>query len=131
MADWAYFIFRRLAQSLYSRGLFRLRYAVCDGKIEAGALFICDSKRIIYLFNAASATGRRANARTILIDQLIQEKAGQSLTFDFESPEKPSIREFYRSFGAIEEPFWAMRWSRLSKLERLLRAGWVRLRKLD
>ncbi|SOD92628.1 Acetyltransferase (GNAT) domain-containing protein [Spirosoma fluviale] len=124
VADWAYDMFRNLAQALHKRGLVTLRYAVYNGQIEAGALFICDDRRIIYLFNAASATGRRVNARTILIDQLIQEKAGQKLIFDFESPEKPSIRKFYKSFGAVEEPFQAMRWNRLSKLENLLWTGW-------
>ncbi|WP_425290885.1 GNAT family N-acetyltransferase [Spirosoma linguale] len=130
VADWAYVLFRKLAHSLHERGLFLLRYAVCDGQIEAGALFVCEETRITYLFNAASPLGRKANARTMLIDQLIQEKAGQPVIFDFESPEKPSIRSFYQSFGAIEEPFWAMRWNRLSAIENWLRIGWSYFKKL-
>ncbi|MCX6218756.1 GNAT family N-acetyltransferase [Spirosoma sp.] len=130
VADWAYELLRMLAQSLHKRGLSVLRYAVYDGQIEAGALFVCEETRITYLFNAASPLGRKANARTMLIDQLIQEKAGQPVVFDFESPEKPSIRSFYQSFGAIEEPFWALRWNRLSTIENWLRTGWSYFRKL-
>ncbi|RZL98763.1 MAG: GNAT family N-acetyltransferase, partial [Pedobacter sp.] len=59
----------------------------------------------------------------LLIDQLIQEKAGLELVFDFESPEKSSIRDFYQSFGAVEEPFYALRWNQLSLVENLFRVS--------
>lgn len=135
VANWAYAILRNLIRELNQRGLALLRYAVRDGRIEAGALFIRHENRIIYLFNAASKTGRQYNARTLLIDRVIQEHAGHRhagrryvgrrhaenpVIFDFESPEKPSIRDFYRSFGAVEETFWAMRWNRLTTAERLV-----------
>jgi hypothetical protein len=124
VADGAYTIFRNLVATLQERNLYMLRYACLDGRIEAGVLFVCEGNRLIYLFNAASETGRRGNARTLLIDQIIQEKAGKELVFDFESPEKLSIRAFYKSFGAIEEPFWTVRWNRLGRVENLLRIGW-------
>ena len=120
VADWAYAMLRNLMSELHQRGLATLRYAIYNEQIEAGALFAHEGNRIIYLFNAASAVGRQGNARTLLIDQMIREKAGNPVIFDFESPEKLSIREFYRSFGAIEEPFWTMRWSRLTTLERTI-----------
>lgn len=125
VADWAYTMLRRLIEELNQRGLTLLRYAVRHDQIEAGALFVQSDNRIIYLFNAASETGRHDNARTLLIDQVIQENAGRSdakkpVVFDFESPEKPSIRNFYRSFGAVEEPFWTVRWSRLTIAERVV-----------
>lgn len=130
VAKWAYAILRNLIEELNQRGLVLLRYAVRHERIEAGALFVQSDNRIIYLFNAASETGRRHNARTLLIDQVIQEYAGHSyagrryaekpVVFDFESPEKPSIQGFYRSFGAVEEPFWAVHWSRLTIAERLI-----------
>lgn len=128
-ADWAYGIFRNLTRELSQRGLARLQYTLRDNRIEAGALFVREGSRIIYLFNAASQIGRRVNARTLLIDQSIQEHAGERVTFDFESPEKPSIRDFYRSFGAVEEPFWAVRWSRLTSFERTLQRVRNKLKK--
>ena len=117
VANWAYPIFRALFSELEERGLAVLRYAIREGKIEAGALFVREGGRIIYLFNAASEVGRRGNARTLLIDQMIRENADKSMRFDFESPEKTSIRHFYQSFGASEERFWAARWNRLSLVE--------------
>lgn len=125
VTEWAYDILRNVISELSQRGLATLRYATRDAQIEAGALFVQEGNRIIYLFNAASAVGRQGNARTLLIDQVIQENAGcdclqKPLIFDFESPDKPSIRNFYRSFGAVEEPFWSVRWNRLTAVERLV-----------
>lgn len=127
VADWAYDILRNLVAALSNRNLMMLRYACHNGRIEAGALFVCEGNRIIYLFNAASDTGRRGNARTLLIDQMIREKAGMNLLLDFESPTKPSIRQFYQSFGAVEEPFFRHRWSRLNVIERIGRLAMKRL----
>ena len=121
VADWAYSLFRNLLTELSKRNLMTLRYACHDGRIEAGALFVQEGNRIIYLFNAASETGRRGNARTLLIDQMIHKYAGEPMIFDFESPEKPSIRQFYQSFGAHEDPFWEMRWNRLNPVENALK----------
>ncbi|GAB2585620.1 GNAT family N-acetyltransferase [Spirosoma areae] len=120
VADWAYDLFRNVVNALTQRRLVTLRYALRDGGIEAGALFVKEGNRLIYLFNAASETGRRGNARTLLIDQMIRDHAGSPLIFDFESPEKSSVRDFYKSFGATEEPFWVMRWNRLSLIERIV-----------
>ena len=120
---WAYVILRDLYNALKTRNLIVLRYAVLNGKTEAGALFVREGNRIIYLFNAASEAGRRGNARTLLIDQIIREQAGRGdadlpMLLDFESPEKESVRAFYESFGGVTEPFWSARWNRLTMIER-------------
>ena len=120
VGEWAYAIFRTLMAELRKRNLATLRYAVRQGRVEAGALFVRDGNRIIYLFNSASEMGRRGNARTWLIDEVIRENTSEELIFDFESPEKLSIRSFYRSFGAVEEAFWQVRWNRLTRSERLV-----------
>lgn len=132
VGEWAYNILRRLIQALQERGLATIRYALGNGQIEAGALFGREGNRIIYLFNAASETGRRGNARTLLIDQVIRANAGRDagkpILFDFESPPKESIVNFYRSFGATEVVFWEVRWSRLTMVERLAKTLLTRFR---
>lgn len=127
VGDWAYGILRNLTRALQARGLAMLRYALHNDRIEAGALFVQDGSRIIYLFNAASEGGRRGNARTFLIDQVVRANADKPLLFDFESPRKDSVVAFYRSFGAVEEPFREVRWSRLTLVERYARVLMKRL----
>ena len=121
VAPWAYLIFRKLYAELSVRKLTTLRYALNDGHIQAGALFVQSDSRIIYLFNAASPTGRTGNARTLLIDQIIREHAGQPVTLDFESPEKPSIAQFYESFGAVAAPFCEVKYNRLTWVEQWMK----------
>lgn len=131
VGDWAYDILRNLYAELQKRDMATLFYAERNSQTEAGALFAQDGNRVLYLFNAATASGRRGNARTLLIDRHIQQKAGQRLLtgpvlFDFESPEKPSVRAFYASFGATAQSFWSIRWNRLTWPEQLLR--WLLIR---
>jgi hypothetical protein len=124
---WAYTLFRGLFAAVQQRGLVTLRYARAGGQLVAGALFVEQHGRIIYLFNAANAEGRRLNARSILIDELIQKKRSEAaaepltrpLQLDFESPEKPGVVSFYASFGATPQPYVVFSWSRLTWLERL------------
>lgn len=121
VGDWAYTLLENLFGELQARGAATLQYAVRAGKIEAGALFVESDNRVIYLFNAASDVGRKNHARTLLIDQVIHKQAGRKgQIFDFESPEKESVAQFYRGFGATESPYWAVRWNRLAKLRGLL-----------
>ncbi|MEZ0483681.1 GNAT family N-acetyltransferase [Fibrella aquatica] len=117
VAEWSYGLFRSLFSSLQQRGLGTLRYAWADGQIVAGGLFVEQHQRVIYLFNAANAAGRRLNARSLLIDELIQtypKKATPEPTLlDFESPEKQSVVAFYESFGAQPQAYSVLSWNRL------------------
>lgn len=136
VGEWAYDILRMLIQTLQNRKLATIRYALSDGQIEAGVLFVAEGNRIIYLFNAASKTGRTGNARTLLIDRQIRENAGRSvagkpLLFDFESPQKQSIIDFYASFGATDSVFAEVRWNRLPTGVRTARRLLMRFRRVS
>ena len=109
----AYVLLAHMYEILQQKKAAKLLYALKDGQIEAGALFAIDQHRIVYLFNAASDLGRRQNARTLLIDSIIQSCSNQDLWFDFESPEQPSIAAFYQSFGSQAEPFAQFKYNRL------------------
>ncbi len=105
VSEKAYDLLRKLTAVLAQKNALRLVYATKDRRIEAGALFAIFDNRIIYLFNAASPTGRKGNGRTWLIDQIIQEYAETDFVFDFESPQVCSIASFYQSFGGVEEEY--------------------------
>lgn len=125
VGEWAYTLFRVLFKALQARELGTLRYAYAGGQIVAGALFVKQHGRITYLFNAANAEGRWLNARTFLLDELIQTEQNQATPkpalLDFESPEKVGVVSFYESFGAVAQPYVRLSWSRLTWIERLAR----------
>ncbi|KAB7730523.1 GNAT family N-acetyltransferase [Rudanella paleaurantiibacter] len=119
VAEWAYDGLNNVVQALQKHGMVTLRYASRDGKPEAGVLFAHTGNRVVYLFNAASAVGRKHHARTILIDQWIQETSGRRVyVFDFESSEKRSIARFYKKFGTVPSGYLVLRWNQMPKLFR-------------
>ena len=109
----AYRILRELFVELRKREIVKLLYASKNNQIEAGALFVVFKGRIIYLFNGATGLGRKKSARTVLIDSILQQYENTNYVFDFESPEKESVVEFYKSFGTETFTFSQLRYNDL------------------
>lgn len=130
VGEWAYGLFEQVVQALRQHRAGTLRYACIGNRPVAGVVFAEQHGRMTYLFNAANAEGRHLNARTLLLDEALQNAASRSTQtgwlFDFESPEKPNIVQFYESFGAIPEPYVQLRWSRLTWVEK-----WIQGLKLN
>ena len=101
--------FAKAVDQLKNRGLARIWLARKEGekRSESGGLFVLDRDRIIYLFNGASPTGRKQQARLWMINKIIEEFANQPLAFDFESPAvgAESVKAYYQSFGAESRPY--------------------------
>jgi lipid II:glycine glycyltransferase (peptidoglycan interpeptide bridge formation enzyme) len=66
----------------------------------AAAFFLFDSKRVYYLNAVSSGTGKELSAMYAIVDQFIQDHAGQNLILDFEGSQNPGIARFYEGFGA-------------------------------
>lgn len=96
----AFDVLRRLVGYCLAQELGVLMYARRGEVIEAGILIVRQGPRASYLFNAASVAGRKGQARAWMLDKFFRETAGQDLIFDFESPSKASIAEYYQGFGA-------------------------------
>jgi hypothetical protein len=77
-----------------------------ENEILAIALFVKDNKRIYNIMNTTTQQGRHKEANHFLLDKVLQEFAGQSLSFDFEGSELPGVREFYESFGPVNQPYF-------------------------
>ncbi|RIJ37800.1 GNAT family N-acetyltransferase [Pontibacter oryzae] len=122
VAEQAYIMLRRLFTACLEKGIAQLMYATTEtGNILAGGLFVYYGGHIIYLFNAADAKGRQLNARTLILDNVIQRNAETSMVLDFESPMIESIAGFYKSFGSEAIPFYEWRYNRLPLPIRLLK----------
>ncbi|GAB3908275.1 hypothetical protein GCM10028803_43580 [Larkinella knui] len=112
--------FANAVDQLKSRGVARIWMARKEGekRAEAGGLFVLDRDRIIYLFNGASQTGRKQQARLWMINRIVDEFAGQPLVFDFESPAvgAESVKAYYQSFGAESRPYTEISYNHLPRL---------------
>lgn len=106
----AYELLIKLSDLLFKRGLSSVYYARANGKIEAGIMIIRCHDHCIYIFNAATKSGRSNNARSVLLDAYFMQMAGDpGLYFDFESPEESTIASFYKSFGAVGKPILSIK----------------------
>lgn len=68
----------------------------------AGAVFLADKRKFIFLFSAASNEAKSNGAMSFLIDHFIRENAQQNLILDFEGSNNPDLARFYKSFGSKE-----------------------------
>lgn len=91
----------RLAYTgIYRGSIFSYAAYTATNELCAGALFLKNRKKIIFLFSGLSAHGRKINAMASLIDGFIQDHAGSHLTLDFEGSNNPDLARFYHSFGS-------------------------------
>lgn len=84
-------------------------HAAETGELLAGALFVRYRSRLVYLFAAATAAGKKQGAPLLLLDEAIQRHAGTpGLVLDFEGGMIPSIARFFANFGARPVPYYTL-----------------------
>ncbi len=76
-----------------------------DGQYVAGSFFVWDGRTVYYLLGAATAAARGTGAQTLLLDRGIEIASNRGLRFDFEGSRVESIEQFFRTFGAMPEPY--------------------------
>ncbi len=97
---------QRVIDESQSRGMAEI-WTVKDAgdQLLAGIVLLHSPKhkRMILNLIAQSDTGRNVHAGAWLIDQYIQEYAGEELIFDFEGSKDRGVARYYNSFGAAPE----------------------------
>jgi hypothetical protein len=88
---------------------------VCSKEKEplAFGLFLKDGKRIYNVAPTTLPAGRNVCAMHFLIHSVLEQYAGSGLIFDFEGSENSSIGNFYKKFGAINQPYYLWKFNRL------------------
>jgi lipid II:glycine glycyltransferase (peptidoglycan interpeptide bridge formation enzyme) len=71
-----------------------------DEVLVGGAFFLYSKKRITYLFSSFSDDGKKLQAASFLINNMIEKHQNSDLILDFEGGNMPNIGSFYKSFGA-------------------------------
>jgi len=84
-----------------------------DNELLAAALLLQDEKRMYNILNITTETGRKTEANHFLLDSIIREFSGQELLFDFEGSDVPGVKRFYESFGAMNQPYYMIRYNAL------------------
>lgn len=113
--------FRKLFNVLKEKNMART-YGIFQGdQLGASAVFFFSHQRVYYILVGNHPSGREMGASHALIDALIREQAGSDNLLDFEGSDIPGLAAYYRAFGAIEEPYPALKINRLPFLLRWLK----------
>ena len=98
--DRHYKLFEKQYAFLLKNRLCQLLELRKEGKLIAGALFLQQPGKIIYVFSAASESGKKSGAMAFILNHIIRERAGTPVVLDFEGSSIPNLARFYSSFGA-------------------------------
>lgn len=100
------------AHSLIHKGM---TYGIYDKNknLLASAAFLFSNNRAYYWLVGNHPAGKTVGASFMLIDEFIREHAGSGITLDFEGSDTESVAKFYRGFGAVEESYSTIYYSRL------------------
>ncbi|GHT72933.1 hypothetical protein AGMMS50262_03080 [Bacteroidia bacterium] len=103
-------IFNHLIQKIQEKVIIEIR-GIRDEKdtIQAVALFLRWKNRLYFLLNASTPEGKVTHSMSFLLDNVIQDYAGQDLILDFEGSSIPNIARFYQSTGAVKTSFPVIR----------------------
>jgi hypothetical protein len=82
-------------------------------QLIASAVFFFSHNRAYYILVGNHAEGKNIGASHALIDVFIKDHAEKELLLDFEGSDIPSLALFYKSFGATEEKYAAIKLNQL------------------
>jgi hypothetical protein len=106
-----YQLLSRIIYAMISRGLCQVWGAIDDNnQVVGGIIWVYSHQKAIFLFSALSDVGKEKGVMPWMIDLFIKERAGNSVTLDFEGSNDENLGRFYASFGS-EKTFY----HRLSK----------------
>ena len=121
----------------YSRDLFRgLQQATFDNQQEinvigtvdevpvAGAFFVWDQRKMYYLASGSHRDNRETHALSLVLWEGIKLSVEKGLAFDFEGTMLENVEPHFRSFGAVQTPYFTV-WrygSRVAKTVHAMRA---------
>jgi hypothetical protein len=92
-----------------------------DEILMASALLVSDGKRLYNLMNTVTSAGRKTQANHFLLDALIQEFSNKNIILDFEGSDLAGVKSFYENFGAINQPYYKLKYNCLPWLVKIFK----------
>lgn len=113
--------FYRLCVLKEKEGDLIVRKVCYNGQTMAINLLMKDKIRLYNLISCTTPDGRMKHAGHFLYDNLIREFSQTGLILDFEGSDIPGIAHFYKSFGAINQPYSKIHFNRLPYILQLFK----------
>ncbi|MBS1747474.1 MAG: hypothetical protein JST21_15005 [Bacteroidetes bacterium] len=98
-----------------------VRKIKCDGSTLAINLLLKDQSRLYNIISCTTAEGRNQHAGHALHDSIIKEFSQTGWLLDFEGSDIPGVAHFYKSFGAMNQPYTRVHFNALPKILQLFK----------
>lgn len=100
-----------------------ITYGVFDKnkRLLASCAFLFSNGRAYYWLVGNHPSAKEFAASFLLIDQFIRDYAGTDLVLDFEGSDTDSIAKFYKGFGASDESYNTIYYSKLPSILKLFK----------
>jgi len=92
------------------------------GDLIAADFFLSSKKRIINLLPASNDEGKELHAMTHLLSFIIQTHSNKEMVLDFEGSMIEGVARYYKSFGAVDQPYWHLKRNNLPWYARMLKS---------
>lgn len=77
-----------------------------EGNIIAGSFLVYDKSTVYYLMGGVESSKKDLGAMDVLLSENIKFALANNKKFDFEGSMVESIEKYFRSFGAIQKPYF-------------------------
>jgi hypothetical protein len=84
-------------------------------------LLLKDKSRLYNIISCTTPEGRNRLAGHVLHDSIIKEFSQTGWVLDFEGSDIPGVAHFYKSFGAINQPYTRVHFNSLPKILHLFK----------
>jgi hypothetical protein len=84
-----------------------------DNELLAITLLLKDTNRLYNIMSVVPKRARSREANYFLYDEIIKEFSQQVNFLDFEGSDISGIAEFYKKFGAVDQPYYFLRFNHL------------------
>lgn len=84
-----------------------------NGELLAAGAFLIGKNRIHYILGGPTELGKTEGATHALIYEIIKEYSYTKMVLDFEGSSIEGVAYFYQKFGALNEPFSQISWSKI------------------
>jgi len=108
-----YYNFEQLCSIAQKKSMLVVRQVTDKQELLASALLLQNNNRLYLLQSATLPAGRLKEANYFLLDNIIREFSNRACILDFEGSDIPGIAHFYSNFGAVNQPYYFMRYIRL------------------
>ena len=101
--------FRRFGAGCAAQGASRVLVARdARGRVHACVYLLLDSSTVYYYTGGGDPELRNSGATSLLVWKAIEMAAALGLKFDFEGSVLEPVERFFRSFGAVQTPFFVI-----------------------